>query len=142
MALSRPSSDFARLWAAHTVSAVGSQVSMVALPLIAILTLGATAWEIGLLRAAAGLPVLVLGLIVGVWVDRVRRRPVMVVTDLGRATLLAILPLAALAGWLRIELLYAVALLVGTLGLFFDVAAQSFLPSIVPRDRLVAGNSR
>jgi MFS family permease len=134
--------DFARLWAAHTVSAVGSQVSAVALPLVAILTLGATAWEIGVLRAAAGLPVLVLGLFVGVWVDRVRRRPVLVATDLGRAALLALVPLAALAGWLRIELLYAVALVVGTLSLFFDVAAQSLLPSVVPRERLVEGNSR
>jgi MFS family permease len=134
--------DFARLWAAHTVSAVGSQVSAVALPLVAILLLGATAWEIGVLRAAAGLPVLVLGLVVGVWVDRVRRRPVLVAADLGRAALLALLPVAALAGWLRIELLYAVALATGTLGLFFDVAAQSLLPSVVPRALLIEGNSR
>jgi MFS family permease len=133
---------FARLWAAHTVSAVGSQVSLVALPLVAILTLGASAWEVGVLRAAAGLPVLLLGLIVGVWVDRVPRRPILIVADLGRAVLLAILPLAALAGWLRIELLYAVALAVGTLSLFFDVAAQSLLPSVIARERLVEGNSR
>ena len=67
--------NFARLWTAHTVSAVGSQVSVLALPLIAILTLHATAWEVGILRAASGLPVLLLGLLVGVWVDRMRRRP-------------------------------------------------------------------
>jgi MFS family permease len=134
--------DFARVWAAQTVSSLGAQVSSVALPLVAILTLGATAWEMGVLRAAGGLPVLVLGLFVGVWVDRLRRRPVLVATDLGRAALLAIVPLAALAGWLRIELLYAVALAVGTLSLFFDIAAQSLLPSVVPRERLVEGNSR
>jgi predicted MFS family arabinose efflux permease len=134
--------DFTRLWVAHTVSSLGSQVSAVALPLVAILTLGASAWQIGLLRAAAGMPVLVLGFFVGVWVDRLRRRPVLVATDLGRAALVAVVPLAALTGWLRIELLYAVALAVGTLSLFFDVAAQSLLPSVVSRDRLVEGNSR
>lgn len=88
-------------------------MSALALPLIAILTLHATAWEIGILRAIAGAPVLVLGLLVGVWVDRMRRRPILVAADLGRAALLGLIPVAALAGWLRIELMYAVALAVG-----------------------------
>lgn len=134
--------NFARLWTAHTVSAVGSQVSALALPLIAILTLHATAWEIGILRAIAGAPVLVLGLLVGVWVDRMRRRPILVAADLGRAALLGLIPVAALAGWLRIELMYAVALAVGILKEFFDVGAQSYLPSLVTREQLVEGNSR
>jgi MFS family permease len=134
--------NFARLWTAHTVSAVGSQVSALALPLVAILSLHATAWEVGVLRAASGLPVLALGLLVGVWVDRLRRRPILVLADLGRALLLGLVPVAALAGWLRIELLYAVALAVGVLNLFFTVASQSFLPWLVTRSQLVEGNSR
>jgi MFS family permease len=134
--------DFARLWAAHTVSAAGSQVTALALPLAAILTLEATAWQVGVLRAASNLPVLALGLLAGVWIDRLRRRPVLVAADLGRALLLSAVPLAALGGGLRIELLYLVAFLVGTLSLFFDVAVQSFVPTVVPRERLVEGNSR
>jgi Na+/melibiose symporter-like transporter len=134
--------DFRRLLAAHSVSVVGSQVSAIALPLAAILTLGAGAWEVGLLRALSNAPVLVLGIFVGVWVDRLPRRSIMVATDLGRAALLSAIPLAALAGGLRIELLYAVALLVGTLSLFFEVASFSFLPTVVARERLVEGNSR
>jgi Na+/melibiose symporter-like transporter len=139
-------SDFRRLWAAQSVSTVGSQVSAIALPLAAILTLGAGAWEVGVLRAAGNAPVLVLGVFVGVWVDRAQgapgRRRLMIATDLGRAALLSAIPLAALAGGLRIELLYAVALLVGVLSLFFDVASFSFLPTVVARERLVEGNSR
>src|SRR5262249_51357367 len=134
--------DFRRLWTAHSVSIVGSQVSAIALPLAAILTLGAGAWEVGLLRALSNVPVLVLGIVVGVWVDRLPRRRVMVAAGLGRAALLSAVPLAALAGGLRIELLYAVALLVGALSLFFEVASFSFLPTVVARERLVEGNSR
>jgi MFS family permease len=126
--------DFRRLWAAHAVSAAGGQVTAIALPLVAILSLQATAWEIGVLRAASNLPVLALGLFVGVWVDRLRRRPLLVAADLGRALLLSAIPLAALGGGLRIELLYLVAFLGGTLSVCFDIAVQSFVPTVVPRE--------
>src|SRR6266550_6349018 len=107
--------EFLKYWTASAVSDVGSQITALALPLIAALTLDATPWQMGLLSAAGGAPILLVGLFAGVWVDRVRRRPVMIATDLGRAALLLIIPLAAVTGALRIELLYAVLLLTGAL---------------------------
>ena len=133
---------FARLWAAHTVSQIGSSVAALALPLLAVLTLQATPFEIGLLTAAGTLPLLLVGLFAGVWVDCRPRRPVMVAADLGRAALLPLIPLAAWLGLLRIGLLYAVALLTGLLTVFFDVASQSFVTTILDRTELVEGNSK
>lgn len=133
---------FLTLWAASAVSDVGSQVSALALPLIAALTLGATAWQMGLLSAAGSAPVLLVGLFAGVWVDRRRRQPVLIATDLGRAVLLSTVPLASALGVLRIELLYVVTLLAGTLTMLFGVAHMSFVPSLVERERLVEGNSK
>src|SRR5687768_16683423 len=98
--------DFRRFWASRGVSALGDGVGSLALPLTAVLMLGASAWEMGVLRAAGTTPALVLSLVAGVWVDRLRRRPVMIVADLGRAALLLIVPLAAALGALRIELLW------------------------------------
>jgi MFS family permease len=112
------------------------------LPLIAALTLGATAWQMGLLSAAGSAPVLLVGLVAGVWVDRWRRRPVLIAADLGRAVLLATVPLASVLGVLRMELLYVVALAAGTLTVLFGVAHMSFVPSLVERERLVEGNSK
>jgi MFS family permease len=134
--------EFLKFWAGSAISDVGSQVSALALPLIAALTLGATPWQMGLLTASGSAPVLLVGLFVGVWVDRLRRRPVMIATDLGRAILLLIIPLAAVAGVLRMELLYVVLLLTGSLTVLFDVAHLSFVPSLVTPDRLVEGNSK
>jgi MFS family permease len=134
--------DFLKFWAASAISDVGSQVSALALPLIAALTLGATSWQMGLLSAAGSVPTLLVGLFAGVWVDRLRRRPAMIAADAGRAALLLTIPLASVAGVLRIEILYAVALLVGGLTVLFDVAFLSFVPSLVSRDRLVEGNSK
>src|SRR5919112_3672289 len=87
--------DFARLWVAQSTSAVGSQFTAVALPLLAALSLGASPMAFGVLAAAAGLPHLFFGLSAGAWVDRVRRRPVMIAADIARAALLVIIPLAA-----------------------------------------------
>ena len=115
---------------------------MLALPLVAILTLDATAGEVSILTAAATLPSLLVSLPAGAWVDRLRRRPVLIATDLGRALLLGSIPLAALLGFLRIEHLYLVALLASVLTVFFDVAAGSYLPAIVSRGQLVEGNSK
>ena len=133
--------DFLKLWGGLTISQLGVQVSGLALPLAAV-GMGASAAEMGVLGALRWLPYLLFGLVAGAWLDRVRRRPVLVVTHLGRAVLLALVPLAALAGVLRIELLFVVAFGVGTLMVLSDGAYQSLLPAIVPRERLVEGNSR
>jgi MFS family permease len=133
---------FVKLWAASAISDVGSQVSALALPLIAALTLGATPWQMGLLSAAGSAPALLVGLFAGVWVDRLRRRPLLIATDLGRAAVLLTIPLASALGALRIEILYAVALSAGVLTVLFDVAHLSFVPSLVERERLVEGNSK
>src|SRR5688572_11450018 len=103
--------DFRRLWAGQTVSNVGSQLTALALPLAAVLTLDATPAELGLLFAAETAPFLLFGLVAGVWADRLPRRPILIAADLGRAGLLALLPLAAWRDLLRIELLYVVAFL-------------------------------
>src|SRR5262249_23335746 len=134
--------DFMRLWAGQTVSQLGSTVTREALPYTAILALGATPIQMGLLGAAGAAPLLLLGLLAGVWVDRLRRRPVMIAADLGRAVLLLSVPGAYLLGLLRIEQLYVVAALVGVLSVFFDVAYQAFLPSLVQREQIFEGNSK
>jgi MFS family permease len=133
---------FRILWTGHTVSLIGSQVTLLALPLVAVLSLRATPVQMGLLAAAGSLPALLVGLLVGVWVDRRRRRPLLVASDLGRGVLLLTIPAAALFGWLAIEGLYVVAFLIGSLGLVSGVAAQSFLPALVGRERLVEANSK
>src|SRR5512136_3192584 len=123
--------DFVKLWAGQTVSELGSRITREGLPLAAVLTLGATPAQMGLLAAIGSAPVLLLGLVAGVWVDRLRRRPILIAADLGRAALLITIPIAALMGVLSIEQLYVVAALAGILTLFFDVAYQSYLPSLV-----------
>jgi MFS family permease len=134
--------DFARLWAAQSTSAIGSQFTAVALPLLAALSLGASPMAFGVLAAAAGLPHLLFGLLAGAWVDRLRRRPVMIAADVARAVLLATIPLAAALGALRIELLVAIAFLVETFTVFFDIAYLTYIPSLVSREDLVEANSR
>jgi predicted MFS family arabinose efflux permease len=134
--------DFVRLWCGSAVSLLGTQVSAVALPLTAVLVLGAGPWEMGVLSAARWLPYLLLGLVAGVWADRVRRRPLMIGTDLVRALLMGSLPLAAAAGALRFEQVVAVAFGMGVLSLFFEAAYQAYLPALVPGAALVEGNSK
>jgi len=134
--------DFLKLWAGETVSLLGSQVTFLALPLAAATTLEASPLQMGTLGTVQYLPWLLVGLLAGAWVDRSRRRPVMVAADLGRAFLLGLIPLAVLGGLLGMALLYAVGFLVGILNVFFEVAYAAYLPSLVPRDRLVEGNSK
>ena len=135
--------EFLKFWAGSAISDVGSQITTLAVPLIAVLTLEATPWQMGLLSAAGTAPILFIGLFAGVWVDRVRRRrAVMIATDVGRALLLLTVPLAAMAGVFRIEILYAVLLLTGALTVLFDVAHLSVLPSLVTADRLIEANSK
>lgn len=132
---------FRNLYLAGAASQFGSQISYVALPLLAVTALGAGAGEVGLLSALGMLTVLVLGLPAGAWVDRARRRPLMVAADLARAALLLSVPVAWWLGWLTMGQLYLVATLVGAGTLVFDVAAVSLLPGLVGRDRLTAANS-
>lgn len=134
--------DFMRLWTGQTISQFGDEITGLALPLLAIRILGADAWEMGLLGVVRFLPWILFTLPAGVWVDRMRRRPILVGTDVARAALLATIPIAFVGGWLTMLQVYVVAFVAGTLEVFFDVAYQSYLPSIVERDELVEGNSK
>lgn len=134
--------NFMKLWAGRTVSSLGNGITGIALPLTAVLMLAATPAQMSILSALGGIAVLLFGLIAGVWVDRLHRRPILIATDLGRAVLIASIPVAALLGMLRIEQVYVVAALVGILTVFFNAADASFLPSLVRPQELVEGNSK
>ena len=138
----RSNAAFLRVWISWTVSSAGDQVSFVALPLVAVLTLDATPFDMGLLSAAGTAPFLLFGLLAGVWIDRHRRKPVLVFGDLGRGLLLLTIPIAWLLDVITIYQLLVVAFLAGTLNLFFSVASLSVLPSIVQRSRLTDANSK
>lgn len=133
--------DFFKLWTGQTISNVGSAITTLALPLTAVIVLKATPLQMGVLGGLAFLPHLVLGLPVGVWVDRWPRRPILILADLGQALLLGSIPVLALLGVLRMEVLYIVAFLKGVLALFTDVAATSYVPSLVGRADLMRANS-
>lgn len=135
-------SDFLKLWGGQAVSVLGSQITFLALPLTAVLMLGASPLQMGILTAAQTSPSLLVGLFAGAWVDRLRRRPVLIATDLGRGFLLGTVPLLAVLDVLRMEHLYAVGFLAGVLGIFFDAAYKSFLPSLVGPEHLVEANSK
>ncbi|XLE02091.1 MFS transporter [Streptomyces sp. 184] len=133
--------DFRRLWAGQTASQLGEHTGLVVLPLIAVLTLDVGAGELGALRAAGQVPILLLALFVGAWVDRWRTRTVMVWTDVGRAAVLGAAAGAGAVGWFGLPALFAVVFAVGALSVFFDVAYQASLVRLVERDQLVRGNS-
>jgi len=132
--------DFLKLWGSDTISLFGLHATLLALPLTA-LTLGASALQVGLLTTAQSTPALLLGLFAGVWVDRQRRRPLLIGANLARAAALGTIPLAALFEVLHLAQLYVVAFLSGTAAIVFVVAYQAFLPTVVPREHLIAGNS-
>jgi MFS family permease len=134
--------DFLRLWSAQTVSELGSQVTNLALPLAAIYVLKATTFEVAALGVVEFLPFVLFSLPAGVWVDRLRRRPILIAADWGRAAALCSIPLAYLAGALTLDQLYVVGFVSGVLTVFFDVSYQSYLPSLVERDQLGEGNSK
>ena len=133
--------DFVRLWAGQTVSLFGSEVTQLALPLVAAVVLGASPAEMGLLRAVQFVPEL-LALPVGLLVDCVGHRRLLMLADVGRALALGTIPLAALAGTLRLPQLYLVALLSGALTVVFGVAYQAYLPSLLEPPARLQGNSR
>jgi len=134
--------DFRKLWSAQAISELGSRITREGIPLTALLVLHAGTVQMGLLNALGGIAVLVFGLAAGVWIDRLRRRPVLIAADLGRAALLASIPAAALAGRLTMAQLYAVAALAGVMTIFFYVADQSYLPALVERERILEANSK
>ncbi|MBC3763236.1 MFS transporter [Quadrisphaera oryzae] len=133
--------DFRRLWAGDSVSQGATQVGDLVVPLLAVTVLAATPLQMGVLSAAQSAAFLLLGLPAGAWVDRWSKRRVLLLGNLVRAVALAVLPLAWWAGVLSLPLVVAVAFVVGVATLFFDVAYQSYLPSLVRADRLGEGNS-
>ena len=135
--------EFLKLWAGQTISVFGDAVTILALPLVAVLTLDASAAQMGLLTAAGLAPHLLLSLFAGAWIDRrARRRRILVATDLGRAVLLAWIPLAWALGVLTLWQLFAVAFLVGCLTVFFDLAYSSLFVLVVPRADVVDANGK
>ncbi len=134
--------DFLKLWSAETISQFGTQVSQLALPLAAIDVLHASAFEVAALATVEFLPFLLVSLPAGVWVDRLPRRPILVVADLARAGLLVSIPIAYFFDALTIWQMYAVGFFVGIATVFFDVAYQSYLPALVERQQIVDGNAK
>ncbi len=134
--------DFMYLWGGQAVSEVGSAVSTLALPLLAVLTLHATTFEVAALDAAGSAAFLLVALQAGSLVDRWRKKRVLVWADLLRGVLLATVPLAYVAGWLTLTQLFVVAFASSVLTVFFDVAYQSYLPFLVDEDQLVDGNAK
>jgi len=134
--------DFLRLWSGQTVSLFGTQVTMLALPLTAMQLLDASAGQLGILNALEYLPVACVTLLAGVLADRVRRRGLLIVSNLCRAVVLAAVPVAAWTGHLNIAILYAVAFVTGVFTAQFDVAYQAYLPTLIEKRLLVDGNSK
>lgn len=134
--------DFVRLWAGQTVSVFGSLTTRLALPFTAVIFLDAEGWQVALVGTSDVLAGIAVGLLAGVWVDRLARRPIMIATDLLRAVIVASVPLAALFGVLEMAQLYIVAFLLGVFTTFFDVAYQSYLPTLVREEELLEGNSK
>ncbi len=134
--------DFLKFWTGDTVTQFTGQITNLALPTVAILTLQVTALQLGILDALGFIAFPTLGLFVGVWMDRMRRKPVMIVTNLVQVATLASVPLAHVIGMFGLYQLYAVSLIMGTSTLFFDVAYQSYLPSLVNKEDVVEGNQK
>lgn len=134
--------DFNKLWFATTISVFGGQVTNLAIPLAAVTLLGANAMQMGLLRTFSNLPFPLFSLLAGVWLDRVRRKPVMITASLVRAVLLFSVPLAAALSLLTLEQLYVVVFGVGTLTVIHDVAHFAYVPALVTRRHLIQSNSK
>lgn len=140
--LIRGHTDFRRLWIGDGISKLGSSVVVLAVPVLAATSLHATTWQVALLGTFASVPFLLVGLPAGAWADRLRRRPILITADLGRAALLAWIPVAAAMEVLTVPQLFVIELLVGTGTVFFDVSLGAYLPTLVGRSWLVEGNGR
>ncbi len=134
--------DFLKLWAGQTISEMGSVVTRTAVPLVALLVLGAGPWEMAFLVVAASLAVLLVGLVAGAWVDRLKRRPLLIWTDAARSVLLFSIPIAYIGGVLRMEQLYVVMFLEAALGSTFDAAYPAYVPTLIGLEHVVDGNSK
>ena len=137
-----PPPGFGRFWVGESVSGFGNYVTVLALQTVVVLTLHGTATQVGWLNSTRWLPYLVIGLVVGALVDRRRRRPVMVATDLTRAVLLTAIPLAWVMDVLSLPLLLAIVAAFGTASLINDAASMSFLPRLVPGEHLQRAHAR
>ncbi|WP_217552332.1 MFS transporter [Streptomyces sp. GbtcB6] len=133
--------DFTRLWTGQTASLFAAQISELALPLVAVLALAASSAQVGLLTSVVKLPYLLVSLFAGVLVDRVRRKNILIATDLGRALVLSVVPVLYWTDRLGIGWLYVLGFFAGCGSVLFDVAGQAYLPRLVERDQLTAGNS-
>jgi predicted MFS family arabinose efflux permease len=134
--------NFLLLWSAQGISAVGSRITRTALPMAAILAAGASAIDLGLLTLALTLPGVAIALFAGGWVDRHRRKPLLIAADLLRAAALLAIPAAALSGRLSLSLLYVVAAVVGACSVLFTVADHVFITDLVSRKRLLEANGK
>jgi MFS family permease len=134
--------DFLKLWTGQSISEVGSQVSQLALPWLAAVGLHASPFEFSLLGVLGFMPFILFALPAGVWVDRLRRRHILIVGDAARAGLLIIVPILWATHELRIWHLLVLQFVIGVFTVFFDVAYQSYLPALVEREHLIDGNSK
>jgi MFS family permease len=134
--------SFARFWTGQTVSTLGAQVTAFAVPLLAAITFHATSFQMGLLRAAEFAPFLVFTLPAGVWADYGIRRWLMIAANLIRGVFITAVPLAVFLGWMHLGVLYFVMFIMGSLKTVFEMAYQTYVPEIVPRERLVNANSK
>jgi MFS family permease len=134
--------DFTRLWVSDTISQFGSQFSQFAIPVLAVLIFQATPLDMGILRALAFVPFPALGLFVGVWADRFKKKRILIACNFGRMLVLASVPLGYLAGILSLYQLYVVVFLNGLFTVFFDIAYQSYLPLLVDKESLLEGNQK
>jgi hypothetical protein len=133
--------DFMKFWVGQSVSVFGSQFSPLAIGTIAVLTLNATSLQLGILAFLNTVPFLALGLLVGVYVDRHRRRRMLILSDFGRSAVLFIIPLSAMIYVVTINVLYAVTFMAGILTVFFDITYQSYVPNLVDREKIIEANS-
>ena len=140
--LLRRDRDFVQLWVGESVSALGTQISLLAVPLVAVQLLHATPGQMGVLGALGTIPYLLFAVVAGVWADRSRKRPLLIGAQLAEALLLLLIPVLALLGVFRLSHLFAIALALGVAKVLFEVAYQSYLPQLVQRDDLVQANSR
>jgi predicted MFS family arabinose efflux permease len=134
--------DFMKLWTGETISLFGTRIGSVAMSFAAVITMRATPFQMGLLSAAGFLPSVVFSLVAGAWVDRLPRRPLMILADLGRTAVLATVPLAAVSGLLTMRHLYLVVLLAALLDLLFDISYRSYLPTLVAGEQLLDANGK
>jgi MFS family permease len=133
--------DFMKLWSAQGISAFGARITREGLPMAAVMTLNAAPGQIGVLAALTRGSALVVGLTAGGFVDRRRRRGVLVAMDLLRAAVLATIPVAALLHWLTMPQIYLAAALVGAASVLFEIADHAYLPGLVAREQITAANA-